>query len=112
MAVPTQVVMELLLPALVRKRGKWHVASCPLLDVHSQGTTEREAQRNLIEALVEFLLSCFERGTLNQVLQDAGFVPIGEAVAQPGPKSRQARQVRVPLPFMIQAHAARQHASV
>jgi hypothetical protein len=32
-----QVQMEFILPALIRKRGRWYAASCPPLDVHTQG---------------------------------------------------------------------------
>ena len=77
--VPTRVMMELMMPATIRKKGKWYASSCPLLDVHSRGHTEAEASSNLVGALVEFLLSCFERGTLNQVLHEAGFVPVVES---------------------------------
>jgi len=64
-----QIGMEFRLPAKVRKKGKWYVSSCPLLDVHSQGHTKEEARQNLIDALVFFLESCFERGTLEEVLR-------------------------------------------
>ena len=49
------------------------VSHCPALDVHSQGETEQEALENLFEATQLFVLSCFERGTLNQVLKESGF---------------------------------------
>jgi predicted RNase H-like HicB family nuclease len=93
--------MEFKLPAQVRKKGKWFISSCKLLDVHSQGRTRGEAERNLEDALATFLLSCYERGTLEIVLREAGFVPaVGR---QPKMKSagRGRREVTVPLPFSI-----------
>jgi predicted RNase H-like HicB family nuclease len=42
-----------------------------LLDVHSQGHTRDQAERNLKDALATFLLSCYERGTLEIVLREA-----------------------------------------
>ena len=51
------------------------MASCPVLDVFSQGTTREDARKNLEEALQLFLTSCIERGTLDEVLKDCGFVP-------------------------------------
>ena len=34
------------MPVNITKKRKWHVASCPLLDVHSQGETETKAKNN------------------------------------------------------------------
>jgi len=41
--------------------------------VHSQGKTEVQAKKNLIEALSLFLESCHERGTLDAMLKECGF---------------------------------------
>jgi predicted RNase H-like HicB family nuclease len=65
--------MEFSLPARIRKKGKWFISSCALLDVHSQGRTRQEAQRNLVDALASFLISCYERGALDDVLKEGGF---------------------------------------
>ena len=96
-----QASMEFKLPAQVRKKGKWFISSCNLLDVHSQGHTREQAERNLKDALATFLLSCYERGTLEIVLREAGFVPaVGR---QPKLKSiRGRKEVTVPLPFSIE----------
>jgi predicted RNase H-like HicB family nuclease len=101
-----QARMELVVPSTVRKKGKWYVSSCSLLDVHSEGRTEPEARRNLVEAFVEFLLSCFERGTLNEVLREAGFVPVAEARSRPTAFPKKGQFVRVPLPFVIAQRTA------
>jgi len=66
--------LEFKLPARVRKKGKWFISSCPPLDVHTQARTKDEAERNLVDALTSFFISCYERGTLDFVLHDAGFV--------------------------------------
>ena len=55
----------------MKKKGKWLISSCNLLDVHSQGHTREQAERNLKDALATFLLSCYERGTLEVVLREA-----------------------------------------
>ena len=44
--------MEYALPIIIAREGKWYVASCPLLDVATQGKTEEEAKRN-IKALIK-----------------------------------------------------------
>jgi predicted RNase H-like HicB family nuclease len=96
-----QASMEFKLPAQVKKKGKWFISSCTLLDVHSQGHTREQAERNLQDALATFLLSCYERGTLEVVLREAGFVP---EVGRSQPKMKAARgrkEVIVPLPFSI-----------
>lgn len=38
-------------PIKLTRKKKWIVASCPVLDVHSQGRTEGEAKDNLEEAI-------------------------------------------------------------
>jgi predicted RNase H-like HicB family nuclease len=102
MASVMQLGMEFSLPAVVRRKGRWWAATCPPLDVHTQGRTEDEAKKNLVEALVEFFLSCFERGTLNAVLQESGFVPVAHDVPRRPALPRDAEQIRVPLPFLMQ----------
>jgi predicted RNase H-like HicB family nuclease len=63
------------LPIQITKKAKWFLASCPALDVSSQGETEEDAKKNIAEALFMFLRSCYERGTLEAVLKQCGFVP-------------------------------------
>ena len=50
------------------------MAYCPPLDLSTQGKTQEEAKRNLIEASELFLISCIERGTLEMALKELGFV--------------------------------------
>ena len=97
-----QASMEFKLPAQVKKKGKWFISSCNLLDVHSQGHTREEAERNLQDALATFLLSCYERGTLEVVLREAGFVPeVGARQPKSKTAARGRKEVIVPLPFSI-----------
>ena len=63
------------LPCKLTKRKKWILASCPILDIHSQCETENQARKNIAEALSLFLISCFERGTLDAVLKQCGLKP-------------------------------------
>jgi predicted RNase H-like HicB family nuclease len=101
--------IEFRLPARIRKKGKWYVSSCPALDVHSQGRTKDEARQNLIDALVLFLESCFERGTLEEVLRAAGFA---RRTARAGARRRLVKDeesVTVPLPFMIRPRRSSAH---
>jgi predicted RNase H-like HicB family nuclease len=80
--------------------GPWWVASCPVLDVTSQGPTRDEALANLSDALGCFVESCVRRGTIFEVLRQSGFEP--NAVIAPPTSERDDLQldVQVPLAFM------------
>ena len=56
-----------------KPRGKWWLACAPEIDVCTQGKTFEEAQQNIREAIQAFVEYCLERGTLDQVLAEAGF---------------------------------------
>lgn len=49
------------------------VALCPELNVSSFGETMEEAQRSLQEAVTAFIETCEELGTIQEVLEEAGF---------------------------------------
>jgi predicted RNase H-like HicB family nuclease len=90
------------LPITLTKKPKWHVASCPILDVYSQGDTAEKAKHNLGEALSLFFISCFERGTLDAVLKSCGFKAV-----RPGPNLgiesavHKGDYIDVPIPFLV-----------
>jgi predicted RNase H-like HicB family nuclease len=60
----------------IKRAGRWYIAHCPPLDLSTQGKTISEAKENLLEASQLFLMSCVERGTLDQALKELGFVPV------------------------------------
>jgi len=94
-----QIVFNVKLPATVKKKKAWFVSSCPILDVHSQGETKEKALKNLVEALRLFFISCYERGTLDEVLRSCGFKPIAKGAIRPERFSKKYESVNVPLPF-------------
>ncbi|MBL1211444.1 type II toxin-antitoxin system HicB family antitoxin [Geminocystis sp. GBBB08] len=51
-----------------------YVGICPELNVSSFGETIEEAKASLREALMAFLEECEEMNTLQEVLQEAGFI--------------------------------------
>lgn len=51
------------LPFKIKKKAKYYVSYCPILDVWTQGEPSKKALENLAEALRLFLMSCYERGT-------------------------------------------------
>jgi len=96
----TVVGFNMRVPVRVRREGEWYYSSCDVLDVHSQGRTDREAVHNLIEALQLFVETCYEQGSLEQVLREQGFVP-GHGEEEP----RDERMVEVPLSLVARRHA-------
>lgn len=73
MARDETIHLDATLPYRLNREGRWVVAVCDILDVASQGRTERSALRNLRDALVLFLETCIASGTLERVLEESGF---------------------------------------
>jgi predicted RNase H-like HicB family nuclease len=94
-----QVGIVFRLPAVLAHDEDWIIATCPPLDVASQGRTADEARANLVDALTAFLLSCLERQTLDTVLRDAGWTP-GSPPPEP-PSDEGTALLSVPLPFVF-----------
>lgn len=90
-----KVVFEVKLPAKIKKKADVYVSSCDVLDVHSQGFSEQEAKKNLVEAVTLFLMTCFEMRTIDQVLRDCGF-RLSKAPFTP---LRKGESITVPIPF-------------
>ncbi len=97
---------ELKVPVEVHKGSTAFIALCPIFDVSSQGKSPVEAKKNLVEALFLFVTTCFEMGTLDEVMKECGFKPRRTV---PGKLSLKKDQelLSVPLPFMVssQRHA-------
>jgi len=55
------------------KEGNMYVSYCPELDMASCGESLEESKKNLKEVLSINFAECRKMGTLNQLLQDAGF---------------------------------------
>lgn len=71
--------MSLRLPTLtftaqIFREGKQYVSFNPELRVASCGTTPDKAKDNLRDAIRGFLLSANKKGTLSDILEEAGFV--------------------------------------
>lgn len=96
-----QVTFSMKLPGVVKKSGRYYISSCPILDVHSQGETQKKALENLKEALRLFLMSCVERGTLDEVLRACGFKLIAKQEIKIQPFPRKYTTLEIPLPFQV-----------
>lgn len=97
-----QVVVraEFQLFGTTKKEHGWYVAHCPPLDITTQGRTEDQAKKNLIEACELFIVSCFERGTFEQALRELGWsVAGGAAAAQSKAVPKGTFSFPIPIPF-------------
>jgi len=92
------VQAEFQLFGVIKRAGRWYIAFCPPLDLTTQGRTEEEAKKNLLEASQLFITSCLERGTLDQALKELGFVPV-KGKAEKIPPG--AFPLAVPIPFGV-----------
>jgi predicted RNase H-like HicB family nuclease len=55
------------------KEGETYVAYVPELDLSSCGATTDDAQRNIREAVQGFLETSTAMGTLDEILEEAGY---------------------------------------
>jgi predicted RNase H-like HicB family nuclease len=49
------MAVQVPLPILIAKESKWFVASCPILDIATQGRTEKEVKENMADLISEYL---------------------------------------------------------
>jgi predicted RNase H-like HicB family nuclease len=49
------MTVQVPLPILIAKEKKWFVASCPILDIATQGKTEKEVKENIADLINEYL---------------------------------------------------------
>lgn len=94
-----QVVFNVKLPITIKKKARVYISRCPILDIYSQGNSETEAKKNLIEAVKLFLITCFEKGTLDLVLKSCGFKAVHKTVKA----SKDHRFINVPIPFNVKS---------
>jgi len=103
--------LDVRLPIEVNKGEKWFIASCPALEVASQGKTISKAKANLKEALTSFFISCLERGVLDAVLQDCGFKSAKKITSLKRPPLKKKDFIDIPLYLLSnQAEPNRCHA--
>ena len=92
--------MEIEFTAQIFKEGRTYVAHTPELDVSSCGGTKERALKNLKEAVRLFLDEAEKMGTLDQILQEAGYLKRRSKLE--GPRFVSTQRVSLPLPL---AHA-------
>lgn len=101
--MPT-AIFEVKMPARIKKKKDHYISSCNVLDIHSQGYSEKEAKQNLVEAVRLFFISCYERGTLDEALKECGF----RALRVPVRPVKETGFVTVPISFSMKSHCVRE----
>lgn len=101
------VQMRFTLPMKLKKRKNWYVASCPVLDVVTQGETKAKAKSNLKEALVLFFETCIEQGTLDTVLKNCGF-KMAKQVSPPQSVVKKEEYISIPIDLLVSSSAHRE----
>ncbi len=91
--------MDIQFTTQIFKEGRTFVAHTPELDVSSCGGTQERALKNLKEAVRLFLEEAERMGTLEQILDEAGYLKRRQKLE--GPKLISMQRVSLPLP----AHA-------
>ena len=92
--------MEIQFTTQIFKEGRTYVAHTQELDVSSCGGTRQRALKNLKEAVRLFLEEADKLGTLDQILEEAGFLKRNRKLE--GPKLISTQRISLPLPL---AHA-------
>lgn len=59
--------------AHIFREGPTFVAYVPALDISSCGSTDEEARNNIRDAVRGFLAASADMGTLDEILQEAGY---------------------------------------
>jgi predicted RNase H-like HicB family nuclease len=61
----------------VFKEGDLYVAHVPQLDISSCGETKEKARANIQDAVRGFIEAAGDKGTLDEILEEAGFERVG-----------------------------------
>ena len=89
--------MEIQLTTRIFKEGRTFVAHALELDVSSCGGTKEKALKNLKEAVRLFLEEAENMGTLERILEEAGYTKTRQKVA--GPKFIGVQRLTLSLPL-------------
>jgi len=103
-----RVEMRIKLPIKLVKKAKWYVASCPALDVVTQGETKKKARDNLSEALSLFLITCLEKGTLDAVLKSCGFRVAPKIPLKKKTITSKEDYLNIPIPLLVDSATQKQ----
>ena len=89
--------MEIEFTTQIFKEGRAFVAHTPELDLSSCGGSKERALRNIKEAVRLFLEEADKMGTLDQILEEAGYLKRKSKLQ--GPKFVSIQRVSLPRPL-------------
>ena len=89
--------MEIHFTTQIFKEGRTFVAHTPELDVSSCGGTREKASKNLKEAVRLFLDEAAKKGTLDRILEEAGYLKRKGSIE--GPRFIGTQRESLPLPL-------------
>ena len=89
--------MEIQFTIRIFKEGRTYVAHALELDVSSCGGSKEKALKNLKESVRLFLEEAEKMGTLEQILEEAGYSRTKQRIASP--KFFGVQRVTLPLPL-------------
>jgi hypothetical protein len=90
--------MKIQFTSQVFKEGRMFVAHTPELDISSCATTKTKALANLQHAVRLFLEEAERKGSLQQILKEAGFSRRNQTLV--APKLVDTKRVTIPLPLI------------
>jgi predicted RNase H-like HicB family nuclease len=72
--------MQLKATIEIKQKGNWFLARIPELDFVAQGRTKEEARENLLEVMQIQFKEMRELGTLEEYLEECGFIIQGDSI--------------------------------
>ena len=92
-----KVKLDINLEYFILKEGDVFAAYCPALNLATQGDTYKEACNAFDEALQIFIKEVMEMGTLNEVLQENGWVRTDKHWVPPMVVGQSSKRVQIPV---------------
>ena len=86
------------LPVSIFKEGKQFIAYSPVLDLSTCGKDYDEVKHRLEEVVDIFFEELAQKGTLNEVLEDLGWIKVQKQWSPPVIISHESEKIRIPVP--------------
>lgn len=88
---------EVQLPFSILKEGDQYIAHTPALDLSTSAKSFGEVRRRFVEVVGVFLEELQEKGTLDQVLSDLGWVKLHKQWTPPVLVAHESEKVALPI---------------
>jgi hypothetical protein len=98
MSKPSAANLEYNLPVVLMRQGKYFIAYTPALELSVQGRSKADVQKRFGEAVVLFFEDLHERGTMDEVLEDLGWVKRARSAWMPPQLIDSPSEIKVAVP--------------